>query len=370
MNPLVALCYAATLFAAQPAKLQFINGGAEPIEVFRINGQNDRAIAGKVPPGERLVIDSEIGARYAIFEDAGRKETAVTCLVPIQGVWYDPIAKQGVPAFYAQSASAHGYPIVASATVNPYALKEAAWLIDRMLEHRPDVREAMIRSGSRLCIEAPSEFTTDLPEFAWLATTHDSPMPTLAPKDYWDRRARGLGGDEADPYCSVGEENLLGYPGDPYAAESILVHEFAHNIHLRGILNVDPTFDARLKQTFEAAIKAGLWNGKYASVNCQEYFAEGAQSWFDDNRVNDHDHNHVHLRSQLKDYDPGLAALCAEVFGDRAWRYSKPLTRLSGHLQGYDPSRAPKFAWPARLEHAGKLIQQAAKDRDERANRK
>ncbi len=31
-------------------------------------------------------------------------------------------------------------------------------------------------------------------------------------------------------------------------------------------------------------MKAGLWKGKYASVNHHEYFAEGVQSWFDDNR--------------------------------------------------------------------------------------
>ena len=49
-----------------------------------------------------------------------------------------------------------------------------------------------------------------------------------------------------DPYCSCGEENLLAYPGDPYAAENILIHEFAHNIHLRGMVNVDATFDTRL----------------------------------------------------------------------------------------------------------------------------
>ena len=285
-----------------------------------------------------------------IGEGAGRKETDVTCLVPIQGVWVEPTTGQGVPAFYAQSASAHGYPIVASAAVNPYARKEAAWLIDRMLAHRPDVREAMMRSGSRLCILASNEFTTNQPEFACLATLADSPIPPLAPKDYWDRRARGLGGSETDPFCSVGEENLLGYPGDPYAAESILVHEFAHNIHLRGMLNVDPTFDARLKGAYEAAMKAGLWKGKYAGVNHHEYFAEGAQSWFDDNRVNDHDHNHVHLRSQLKEYDPGLAALCAEVFGDGTWRVYEAAHAFDGPFAGVrpKPSADIRLARPAR----------------------
>ena len=50
--------------------------------------------------------------------------------------------------------------------MNPYALKEAAYLVDLMLAKRPDVRAAMIKSGARMCIMAHDEFTTDLPEFA------------------------------------------------------------------------------------------------------------------------------------------------------------------------------------------------------------
>src|SRR2546430_9348744 len=43
----------------------------------------------------------------------------------------------------------------------------------------------------------------------------------------------------------------------------------------------------------------------------------------------DHDHNHVHLRAQLIEYDPRLAALCREVFGETELKYSKPATRRS-----------------------------------------
>lgn len=163
---------------------------------------------------------------------------------------------------------------------------------------------------------------------------------------------------------------MLGYPGDPYSAECILIHEFAHNIHLRGMVNVDPTFDSRLKTTYEAAMKTGLWKGKYASTNHHEYFAEGVQSWFDNNRVNDHDHNHVHLRTQLIDYDPGLAAICREVFGDTELKYAKPVERLTGHMQGYDPSKAPRFEWPERLKQANVQIRQKAVERDKAAQGK
>ncbi len=263
-----------------------------------------------------------------------------------------PPAEMELDPFYAKYISAHGYPIVSSAQVNDYALKEAAYLIDMLLAKRPDVRKAMIESGSRCVVMAYNEYTTDVPE-----------QRTMRPQSYWDARARGLGGSQRDPLCSCAEENLLGYRGDPYSTENILIHEFAHNMHLRGLVNVDATFDQRLKQTYDHAMAAGLWKGKYASVNHAEYFAEGVQSWFDNNRQPDHDHNHVDTRKELKEYDPGLAAICKEVFGDTELVYSKPATRLHGHLTGYDPAAAPTFTWPERLQKAKREIFEKARSR-------
>ncbi len=269
-------------------------------------------------------------------------------------------ANDEVPAFYSQRLDANGYPVVASATVNPYAVKEAVFLIDQMLAKRPDVREAMIKSGARLCIIAYDEFTTDLPEFANIGLGEKPQCPGVSRKDFWDARARGTGGSDTDPFCSCGEENLLGYPGDPYEAENILIHEFAHNMHLRGINNVDPSFDKRLQETFENAMAKGLWKDKYAATNRFEYFAEGVQSWFGDNRENDHDHNHVNTRAELIEYDPRLAAICEEIFGDTELAYTKPATRLTAHMEGYDPSKAPTFVWPERLQAARRAIKEQA----------
>jgi dipeptidyl-peptidase-4 len=177
-----------------------------------------------------------------------------------------------------------------------------------------------------------------------------------------------MGGSHTDPFCSCAEENLLAYRGDPYSTENIFIHEFAHNIHLRGMANVDPGFDRRVKAAYDAAMKAGLWKGKYAAVNHHEYFAEGVQSWFDDNRENDHDHNHVNTRAELLEYDPGLAALCREIFGDTVLTYTKPTTRLTGHMAGYDPAKAPEFVWPERLVEVRNEIRAAAQARDRAAN--
>jgi dipeptidyl-peptidase-4 len=359
-----------TAAASPRPKLQVINGSKQEVEVFWLKDDTERVSNGSIAPRKNTTITTTIGHRFVIVGQEDKAEITVTSAVLVQAVRFDPPDKDGVPAFYTQRVTAHGYPIVASAKVNPYALKEAAYLVDLMLAKRPDVREAMIKSGSRLSILAWNEFTTDQPEWKWMATEPDEEASEIPARDFWDARARGMGGSETDPFCSCGEENLLAYAGDPYSTENILIHEFAHNIHLRGLVNVDPTFDARLKETYRSAMKAGLWKGKYAAVNHHEYFAEGVQSWFDDNRENDHDHNHVNTRAELLEYDPGLAAVCREVFGDTVLKYTKPTTRLTGHMAGYDPTKAPQFVWPERLTHARKVIRAKAVARDAAANGK
>lgn len=256
-----------------------------------------------------------------------------------------PPAHMKLDAFYQKYTNAGGYPIVASAKVNDYALKEAAYLVELLLAKRPDIKKAMVASGSRLIVMGHAEYTTDIPEYR-----------DLSPKAYWDVRARGLGGSETDPVCSCAEENVLAFEGDPYSTENILIHEFAHSIHLRGLKNLDPQFDQKLKACYDKALAAGLWKGTYAGSNDREYFAEGVQSWFDNNRENDGIHNHVNTRAELLAYDPGLAALLKEIFGDTELRYTKPTTRLVDHMKGYDPSKSPKFVWPERLIEANKKL--------------
>jgi hypothetical protein len=240
--------------------------------------------------------------------------------------------------FYQKHVSVRGFPVLGSANVSDYALLEAAYLIDHMLEGREDVRAALIANKVRFVVMAWNEFTTQVPEHS-----------TLKPKGYWDKRARGLGATRDRPAVSCGEENLLGYAGDPYGAENILIHEFGHAIHEMGLSSANPGFDKRLKAAYESAMQRGLWKGKYASQNRMEYWAEGVQSWFDTNRENDHDHNHVNTREELKAYDSPLAALLAEVFGDKPWRYIRPAKRGAEermHLAGFDAGRAPRFVWP------------------------
>jgi hypothetical protein len=254
------------------------------------------------------------------------------------------VEKLKLDAFYKKHVSVGGLPIISSEKVNDFALLEAAYLVGQMLDGRDDLLQAIVRNKVRVVVMACDEFTCDVPEHS-----------DLKPRAYWDRRSRGLGATPQRPATSCGEENLLRYPGDPYAAENILVHEFAHVVHHMGLNTIDKTFDKKLQQAYKAAMDKGLWKSKYAGSNRAEYWAEAVQSWFDTNRPPDHDHNHVDTREELKAYDPGIAKLVEEVFGDKPWRYRRPKDRKeAGHLTGYNRSKAPRFVWPERVLNAFK----------------
>jgi len=248
---------------------------------------------------------------------------------------------------YTKCLIVEGLPVVGSARVSDFGLMEAAFLIRKQIGHRPEVLRAMASNNVRFVIMAPTEMTTDVPEHS-----------DLTPKGYWNRRARGLGATKARPAVSCGEENLLCLKDDPYWKENILIHEFGHAIHERGMSTVDPTFDKRLQAAFDHAKSNGLWKGTYAMQNRMEYWAEGTQSWFDTNRSNDHDHGEIDTRDELKAYDPDFAKLLEEVYGDFPWRYQRPAKRPESertHLAGFDPGDYPAFAWP---KEAPKMDQQ------------
>jgi len=241
-------------------------------------------------------------------------------------------------AFYTQHISARGVPIVGSSQVAPAALYEAFYLINALLFRRPDIRRVIIQSRVRCAVMAAAELTTQIPEHA-----------DLIPASVWDRRARGLGATPTRPAVSCGEENLLHYPGDPYVGESILIHEFAHVIHLFGLRTLDSDFDRRLHRSYRRAIRQGLWRGTYAGSCPEEYWAEGVQSWFDANQPADPSHNGINTRERLEDYDPTLADLIAGVFRSRTWRYRPPCERPAESCWEM-PTSPPTFTWPDRLE--------------------
>jgi len=236
-------------------------------------------------------------------------------------------------SFYQKYLAIGPLPIFSSTDASDFSLHEAAYIVRHMLSLRPDIIDVLATNHVKIVVMAYNEYTTDLPE-----------QRHMRPPVYWDSRARGLGGRT----CSGAEENLLCYPGDPYSTENIFIHEFGHVIHGIAMKALDPTFDERLRTAYENAARNGLWKGTYAGTSPGEYWAESVQDWFDNNRFNDALHNHVHTRAMLKEYDPGVAKLCAEVFGEVPWRYQKPMERPPAeraHLAGFNPAQAPRFHW-------------------------
>jgi hypothetical protein len=241
----------------------------------------------------------------------------------------------GLAPFYGKCVMVGDFPIVSSPKVSDAALLEAATIVRSMLDGRDDILTAMAKNEVRLVVMAVSERTCDVPEHS-----------DLKPRTYWNVRARGLGASKECPVVSCGEENLLCSPGDRYPTENIMVHEFAHAIHDTGLKTLDATFDRRLKETHQAAIKAGKWKNCYAAENHHEYWAEAVQSWFGTNRENDAIHNHVNTRDELVAYDPELAKLCEETFRKNTWQYRRAddaARKDEVHLKDLDRSKLSPF---------------------------
>ena len=211
--------------------------------------------------------------------------------------------------WYKKYVDVNGIPLCSSWRCPDSALvagHNTLWAMTSMLS--PEVMDALRKAGTRVTMMGRYEGTTDVPEHAYLAAD-----TTLN----WDLRARGLGGDLEFPLTSCAEENVLGYQIDKYHAEDILIHEFAHSIHLVGIVQVEPDINGRLEVLLQNAIDKGLWWNTYRTTDIAEYFAEGVQDWFNVNAEMDHPdgkHNYVNTREELKERDPGLWQLLSEYF--------------------------------------------------------
>ncbi len=238
--------------------------------------------------------------------------------------------------FYKKYSEVNGLPVVAAAEVADEALQRTCFIVRHMLAGRPDILKAMIDNGTRLIIIGKDQVYTDMPEY------RNSRNPR-----YLNERVRGTGGLNV---TSFGEENLLNLPLDRYDDESIAVHEFCHTIDA-ALRKIDPAWRERLVQTYQNAIRKGLWENAYAASNPAEYWAEICQSYFDCNRVNNWNHVSIATREQLKLYDPEGYELVQTTFRltpANDWRY-QPLRRQPSVIRpparfAIDPYYT-KFTW-------------------------
>lgn len=213
--------------------------------------------------------------------------------------------------FYKKYMNANGIPVISSWRVPDSALVQAWNIVVFMTNDLPaENLKQMQDAGARVGVMARYEGTTDIPEHANLV--NDTTLN-------WDLRARGLGGDMDLPLTTCAEENLLCYQIDKYHAEDILIHEFAHAIHLIGIAPIDSTFNTKLQELLDQAVAEGKYFNTYAKTNLYEYWAEGVQDWFNVNAEvpkPDGKHNQLNTREELKKYDPRLYELVHQYFSE------------------------------------------------------
>ena len=300
-------------------------------------GQYKRALAGDIgtalsvtfsPDGQRVASGSA--------DNKIRLWESIRFDVPFVNVPFDPTnIPEPVPPpaavrdffeldpYYQQWINVRGFPVLASAEVSPYALKEVAWTIWHMIEHRPDILKIIAENMARFSVVPDNKEISDIPEYSRNSFLIDLWRP-------------GIG----DQTASAPEETVI--CGYSIRCSGLVIHEFAHQLHHSGLNKVDPTFDRRLETLYNMAVEEGLYQGNYALTNYEEYWAVGVVSWFNGHHP-DSDPG-AHSRSALKKYDPRLAKLLSEVFGDRSWRYTPPETRMHlPHLQGFNSQEAPIY---------------------------
>ncbi|HKP76988.1 MAG TPA: hypothetical protein VJT67_15765 [Longimicrobiaceae bacterium] len=243
--------------------------------------------------------------------------------------------------FYSKYVEAMGIPILGSAELSDAAMLEAGYLTVAMLQNAPDIAQRIVENHGRIAVMTYLERTQSIPEHAG-----------LDPATYG--RCRGVGGTMAIPVSSCGEEDLLDYDSEPYWAENVFIHEFAHTVHLLGL---GAAFNADLVRIYNQSMAAERWqdalaeDGKripaYAARDEKEYWAEGVQSYFGCNCDHpDPSHNGVNGREQLEAYDRDLYDLVRTTFGDNPWCYVPSKQRMQQkHLKDLDRKNFPKFSW-------------------------
>ena len=244
-----------------------------------------------------------------------------------------PPAGIGAEPFYAKYVSARGIPILSSARVPDEALLAARDMASGLFAHRPDLAEWLVANDYRVAIIAEEEALLDLPDKAnWTKPARSDPRLTRcelkhydvrigakSDRQYWDERARGIGGKRA-----VGsEEDVLGLPTTRYWGETIFVHEMAHNV-LFAIEGADPALYAEVEAAYAHALENGLWLNEYATTTIHEYWAEGTQIWFNSNRLVVVDGRRILDHPDLAGYDPKLYAALAQAYGDKHRLKSDP----------------------------------------------
>ena len=227
----------------------------------------------RLPRLDRRLLKSRRGTRLAILASGACCLFWTCCCLAAEADFAQQPSRTEVllktlDPFYKQHVVADDLLIVGSEKVSQHALHEVAYMARKVLANRPDVMKKFGETKmAYVSVIAYSEMQTDMPECRGM-------------ERWWDYRARGLAGRPV----SCGEENLLGYPGDPWQGESIFIHEFAHGFH-GFAAGDDEQFMARFQAIYDKAKQSGRFRGYAIEGGIGEFWAEGVQAWFNCNRT-------------------------------------------------------------------------------------
>ena len=212
-----------------------------------------------------------------------------------------PPASLGIHIFYQKYLEIHGVAVTAPTEVSDEAMAQTREVIAAMLSRRTALFENLSPKYLRVAIFKKNEAGEQIFQ-----------LPELGPGL---RDAGGGAFTTATAWVAAVEESDHDC--------RLLIHEFAHAIHFaRKAQPGGQEFDARLHALYDAAMNAGLWQDSYASSNAWEYWAEAVVFWFWG-----YVEGPANARGKkLEDYDPEIAKLVAETFGDGAYlpSYCKP----------------------------------------------
>ncbi|WP_339318735.1 hypothetical protein [Paenibacillus sp. FSL R10-2734] len=206
-----------------------------------------------------------------------------------------------------------GILIKSSFHVSREAHRKAAQIIDILLAKAPEIAHTMSALNAQLAIYGKTEDVYDLPEHRGGADMN--------------RPVEGFGGIPENPVTTISEKNVLRITEGPnqtrYLNECILVHEFAHAIHLIGINHLkDSQLKVELEAAYHHAREANLWPNTYAISNHEEYFATLTTIWFNVMAESidgswDGIRGPINRRSELEIYDPAAYNLLAKIYDNK-----------------------------------------------------
>ena len=231
----------------------------------------------------------QVRARDADGERGPWSKRVHTIVAP--GQFPPPSPSLGLHIFYQKYLEAHGVVVTAPSEVSDDKMVQARAIISGMLSGKPDLLESLPANTIRIAIFKENdggEQLIQLPEFRLIP--EDREGFTIWTPGGW---VAGIGED--DDRCDL------------------IIHEFAHLVRTGIEAQAGgPDFSSRLGALYEAAMGAGLWQGLDASASVRDYWAEVVTFWFQETLPDSLAAND----SKLKDYDPEIAKLIEETFGE------------------------------------------------------